>query len=171
MGFPVCLTGKEPEWTWGVFYLYNWKLLEIKQSDKHPCHLKDSHGGGGEKIFIVRFFPIHYFGVSCIPSSHDQFVLTLVGCLENRNSSTMYIMSPPKDTRCCLPNLAVSRINQKITARINELHITLREWKEGAAVLYCDNLSNMMRLTLTSENWRWGNTLQTGSCAFSQSWL
>ena len=56
-----------------------------------------------------------------------DFILTLVGCLENRNVREMYIMSPPKDTSCCWPSLAVSKTSQRITARIRQPHITLRK--------------------------------------------
>lgn len=56
-----------------------------------------------------------------------DFILTLVGYLENTNSKIIYMMSPPKDTSCCRPSLAVSKISQKIIPRISELQITLRE--------------------------------------------
>ena len=59
-----------------------------------------------------------------------DFMLTLVGCLENRNVRIMYIMSPPKDTSCCWPNLAVSKTSQKITPRIRQPQITLREQRK-----------------------------------------
>lgn len=56
-----------------------------------------------------------------------DFTLTLVGYLENKNIRIIYIMSPPKDTSCCWPNLAVSKISQKITPRISKVQITLKE--------------------------------------------
>lgn len=96
-------------------------LLGIKATpDKHP---RTSRTRTGWKFCIVRFF---YSNCSLgFPSSRGRSVLTLVGCLENRNSRTIYMTSPPKDISCCWPSLAVSRASQRVTAKISEHQTTL----------------------------------------------